>query len=225
MPKVAKERLTIDEAPRSYDKKPLGINGVDNMGRPTVLTPVGITYVLAKSGNWVDSRRMQSKGNRGAFNSGKFADPRKVHPSKLTNYIRRVHIDGVARLLAYEETIDPNIREVSTASRYSYINRLESREDYEPLKTFILEESEKDMVMRSMTIKNKVFDTLMATLESAHKGVLENPGDPKVLAAASSVIKSFTPILAAREEEDKAKEAERIDSTDRLRLRAQKVVN
>lgn len=207
----------------SLAEKPKGINGVDSVGRPTVTTPAGVTFVQAKNGNWVDSSRMRAKGNGGASTSAKFANPDKVAPSKVADYIRRVHIDGIARSTAYEECVDPRAKEIKLAQRYTYINRLESRPDYENLKQFIMEEDQKDMILRSQTVRNKALELLMSTLESAHKGVIENADDPKMLSAASGVLKSLTPILTAvqgpQEEEPK-----KLDNSDRLKLRASRVV-
>lgn len=86
-----------------------------------------------------------------------------------------------------------------------------------------MEEDQKDMILRSQTVRNKALELLMSTLESAHKGVIENADDPKMLSAASGVLKSLTPILTAvqgpQEEEPK-----KLDNSDRLKLRASRVV-
>lgn len=206
-------------------ERPEGIKGLDNLGRPTVLSPDGNTYVLSKKGTWVDSRVMNSRGNGGASTSSALANPDKVAPSKIAEYIRRTNIDGIARITAYQETIDPNIKKAPVPQRYNYINRLEGRADYVAIKEFVLEEDQKDMILRSQTVRAKAFDLLMDTLEAAQRGVKENPDDAKMVSAASGVLKSLAPILTGIQGKEEVEEKPKLQENDRLRIRAAKVVD
>lgn len=135
-----------------------------------------------------------------------FVNPKKVSATKVCDYIRGAYLDGKTRLTAYSESIDPSLYKAAYRYRFELIEKLESRDDFEDLKAMVLEEDAKDMMLRSSSAQRKTFDLLMATLEAAHKGIEENPDDPKMLQAASGVLKTLAPTMQAiNKDEDPGK--------------------
>lgn len=130
-----------------------------------------------------------------------FVSPRKVSPTKVCEYIRGAYLDGKTRLAAYAEAIDPNIYSANYRYRFEIIAKLEDRDDFEDLKQMVMEEDSKDMLLRSSSAQRKAFDLLMSTLEAAQESVKSNPDDPKVLQAASGVLKTLTPAFQAINQE------------------------
>lgn len=126
-----------------------------------------------------------------------FVNPLKVSPTKVCDYIRKAYLDGKTRLTSYAESIDPDFHKAAYRYKFELIYKLESRPDFEELKTMVMEEDSKDMLLRSSSAQRKAFDLLMSTLEAAQASVKSQPDDPKVLQAASGVLKTLTPAFQA----------------------------
>ena len=135
-------------------------------------------------------------------NRQEFVQPRKVSPNKVCSYIRAAYLDGKTRISAYAENIDPNLYRANYRYQFELIEKLESRDDFEELKTMIMEEDMKDMMLRSSSAQRKAFDLLNSTLEAAQKAVESTPDDPKVLQAASTVLKTLAPALQSIQKDD-----------------------
>ena len=125
------------------------------------------------------------------------ANPKKVSPTKICEYIRSAYLDGRTRISSYAEHIDPNLYLAAYEYRFELIKKLEARPDFDDLKNMVMEEDAKDMLLRSSSAQRKAFDLLMSTLEAAQESVKSNPSDPKVLQAASGVLKTLTPAFQA----------------------------
>lgn len=151
-----------------------------------------------------------------------FVSPRKVSPSKVCNYIRAAYLDGKTRIMSYAETIDPNVYKAQYRYQYELIEKLENRDDFEDLKSMVMEEDQKDMLLRSSSAQRKAFDLLMSTIEAAQASVKENPTDPKALQAASTVLKTLAPAFTAIHDDNRSPDTKRLESR---RARAVKAIS
>ena len=127
--------------------------------------------------------------------------PSKVSPNKVCGYIRSAYLDGKTRLSSYAENIDPNVYKAQYRYRFELIDKLERRDDFDDLKTMVMEEDQKDMFIRSASAQRKAFDLLMSTIEAAQQSVSESPADPKTLQAATTVLKTLAPAFQAINQE------------------------
>ena len=151
-----------------------------------------------------------------------FVSPKKVSASKVCDYIRSAYLDGKTRIMSYAETIDPNVYKAQYRYQYELIEKLESRDDFQDLKTMVMEEDQKDMLLRSSSAQRKAFDLLMSTIEAAQQGVKDNPSDPKVLQAASTVLKTLAPAFTAIQDDNRDNSVKRVEAR---RARAAKVIS
>lgn len=143
-------------------------------------------------------------------NRHEYVQPRKVSPTKVTNYIRSAYLDGKTRLYSYATEIDPNVYQAPYRYQFELIAKLEARDDFEDLKSMVVEEDQKDMLLRSSSAQRKAFDLLMSTIEAAQQAVTDNPTDPKALQAASGVLKTLAPALSTISSSDEAPDKKRI---------------
>lgn len=129
--------------------------------------------------------------------SHELANPDKVSPNKVCDYIRDAYLNGKTRLKSYAENVDPNIYTKAYGYRYKIIAKLEDRADFQDLKNMVMEEDQKDMLLRSSSAQRKAHELLLNTIESANAAVLENGDDPKTLQAAAGVLKTLMPAFQA----------------------------
>ena len=76
-------------------------------------------------------------------------------------------------------------------------NKVCDRADFQDLKNMVMEEDQKDMLLRSSSAQRKAHELLLNTIESANAAVLENGDDPKTLQAAAGVLKTLMPAFQA----------------------------
>ena len=122
----------------------------------------------------------------------------KVATSKLYDYIKKVEIDGLPRIRAYAEAIDPAIYDLTpeqVANKLDYISR-----DYPPykeVKEMVLAENKEWALRRSGAIQNKALDLLGNLLDKANEIATDPNADAKELNIAVSTLKSIMPAFNA----------------------------
>lgn len=154
--------------------------------------------------------------------SHELANPGKVSPNKVCEYIRDAYLNGKTRLKAYADNVDPNIYSKAYGYRYKIIQKLEERPDFEDLKMMVMEEDQKDMLLRSSSAQRKAQELLLNTIEAASDAVKNAPDDPKTLQAAAGVLKTLMPAFQAIES---GSHTDKARNEARLRARAARVIS
>ena len=149
-----------------------------------------------------------------------YVNPKKVSPNKVCEYIRAAYLDGKTRITAYSENIDPNLHRANYRYRFELINKLEDRHDFEELKTMVMEEDSRDMLLRSATAQKKAMELLLNMIDKANENIMEHSDDPKLFSASISVAKAIAPVLAVAGGKN---DSERVAAGKRAR--AAKVIN
>jgi len=145
----------------------------------------------------------------------------KLSQSKVYDYIKKVEIDGLPRVRAYAEAIDPAIYELQPESMRKRLDRL--KEDYpnfNEIKEMVLAENKDWALRRSGAIQNKAMDLLSNLLDKANQIALDPDADAKDLNVAVSTLKSIMPAFTAIGE----KTTMNTDTTDK-HARASRFIN
>lgn len=122
----------------------------------------------------------------------------KLSQSKVYDYIKKVEIDGLPRVRAYAEAIDPAIYDLKPESMRDRVDRL--REDYPNFKEIhemVLAENKDWALRRSGAIQNKALDLLGNLLDKANQIATDPNADAKELNVAVSTLKSIMPAFTA----------------------------
>lgn len=122
----------------------------------------------------------------------------KLSQEKLYNYIKAIEIDGLPRVRAYAETIDPAIYDmdpVNATRKLDYIK--ESRKDYNDIREQVLAERQEWSMRRSAAIQGKALDLLTNLIDKANQ-IASNPeADAKELNTAIQTLKTIMPAFQA----------------------------
>lgn len=122
----------------------------------------------------------------------------KLSQSKVYDYIKKVEIDGLPRVRAYAEAIDPAIYDLQPESMRKRLDRL--KEDYPnfaEIKEMVLAENKDWALRRSGAIQNKAMDLLSNLLDKANEIATDPNADAKDLNVAVSTLKSIMPAFTA----------------------------
>lgn len=131
-------------------------------------------------------------------NTRQLAGVKKVHQSKVYDYIRKVEIDGLPRLRAYAEAIDEKIYNLEPGAANRKLDRVrEDYPEYNELREMVLSEQKDWALRKSYVIQDKAISLLVNVLDKANKLVESDDCDPKDLAAANNVLKSIMPAIKA----------------------------
>lgn len=149
-----------------------------------------------------------------------YVNPKKVSPNKVCEYIRAAYLDGKTRITSYAENIDPNVHRANYRYRFTLVDKLEHRPDFEELKTMVMEEDNKDMLLRSATAQKKAMELLLNMIDKANENIMKHSDDPKLFGASISVAKAIAPVLAVAGGKN---DSERVAAGKRAR--AAKVIN
>lgn len=121
----------------------------------------------------------------------------KVHPSKISEYIRAVYVDGKPRITAFAEHIDPGVYSHSLDSARRRIERVNARPDFEELKELIVSEENERMLRRSGMLQKKAMELLVSTIEASQRLLDSDEATAKDVQAAAGVVKSLVPAFQA----------------------------
>lgn len=122
----------------------------------------------------------------------------KLAQSKVYDYIKKVEIDGLPRVRAYAEAIDPAIYDLQPDSMRKRLDRL--KEDYpnfDEIREMVLAENKDWALRRSGAIQNKAMDLLGNLLDKANEIATDPDADVKQLNLAVSTLKSIMPAFTA----------------------------
>lgn len=122
----------------------------------------------------------------------------KLAQSKVYEYIKKVEIDGLPRVRAYAETIDPKIYDLQPESMRKRLDRLSQEyPNFNEIKEMVLAENKDWALRRSGAIQNKALDLLGNLLDKANEIAQDPNADAKELNVAVSTLKSIMPAFTA----------------------------
>ena len=144
----------------------------------------------------------------------------KLHPSKVYDYIKKIEIDGLPRVRAYAEAIDPHIYELPPTALHLKLDRVrEEYPNYEEIKEMVLAEEANWAQRKSHAAQDEALSLLLNTLRRANELVNKEGVSAQDLNAANAVLKTVMPAVTAVN--DKASTAQSIDR----KARASKYIN
>lgn len=122
----------------------------------------------------------------------------KLSQEKLYNYIKAIEVDGLPRVRAYAENIDPTIYDmnpVDAVRKLDYIK--ESRVDYNEVREQVLAERADWNLRRSAALQNKALDLLSNLMDRANEIAKDPSTDAKQLGTAINTLKTIMPAFQA----------------------------
>lgn len=147
--------------------------------------------------------------------------PSKVAASKVYDYIKKVETQGVPRIKAYAECIDPEIYNMNPCQithRLDYFQK--SYKGYNDIKEMVLQEEKDWMLRRNSSLQNKALDLLSNLLDKANDLASKPDTDAKELNTAINTLKAVMPAFQAAG----ARTAQDVSQTDK-KARASKFIN
>lgn len=145
----------------------------------------------------------------------------KLAESKVYDYIKKVEVDGLPRIRAYAESIDPAIYDlppVTVRKKLDYLK--EAYPTYSEIRETVLAEQKDWALRKSSAIQNKAVDLLSNLLDKANEIARDPDADAKDLNVAVSTLKSIMPAFTAI-----GNNANRDTSTTDKKARAGKFIN
>lgn len=138
----------------------------------------------------------------------------KLHPSKVYDYIKKVEIDGLPRVRAYAEAIDPHIYDLPPTAMHRKLDRVrEEYPNYEEIKEMVLAEEANWAQRKSHAAQDEALSLLLNTLKRANELVNKEGVSAQDLNAANAVLKTVMPAVTAVN--DKAATVPQIDKKTR----------
>lgn len=138
----------------------------------------------------------------------------KLHPSKVYDYIKKIEIDGLPRVRAYAEAIDPHIYDLPPTALHRKLDRVrEEYPNYDEIKEMVLAEEANWAQRKSHAAQDEALSLLLNTLKRANELVNKEGASAQDLNAANAVLKTMMPALTAVNE--KAAAAPQIDKKSR----------
>jgi hypothetical protein len=146
----------------------------------------------------------------------------KVHQGKIYDYIRKVEIDGLPRIRAYAEAIDPKIYDLPPGAAHRKLDRVrEEYPQYEEIKEMVLAEEENWAMRKSHAAQDEALSLLLNTLKKANDIINKDDVSAQDLNAANAVLKTVMP--AVTQVNDKA--AGNVQATINRKARAERYIN
>lgn len=122
----------------------------------------------------------------------------KVAPSKVYEYIKKIEVDGLPRIRAFAEAIDPRIYDLPPNKiAYKLDNFRRDYKAFDEIREMVLAENKDWALRRSGAIQNKAMDLLNNLLDKANDIAKDPEADAKDLNIAVSTLKSIMPALTA----------------------------
>lgn len=122
----------------------------------------------------------------------------RVAQSKIYEYIKKLEIDGLPRVRAYAETIDPAIYDLNPTQMARKLDGVRRYyPNYEEIREMVLAENKDWALRRSEAIQNKALDLLGNLLDKANEIAKDPNADAKELNVAVTTLKSILPAFSA----------------------------
>lgn len=147
------------------------------------------------------------------------ARPAKISQAKLYEYIKKIEVDGMPRIRAYAEAIDPQIYQLEPSKVGKKLDALrDGRDDYDDIKAMVLAEQEDWILRRSSVIQDKAVNLLANLIDKANELATKPDADVKELSAAITTLRTIMPAFT------NGMNTKKEDTTDR-KGRASKYIN
>lgn len=124
--------------------------------------------------------------------------PSKISEQKMYEYIKKMEVDGLPRVRAYAEAIDPHIYDLppnQISNRLDYIKK--NYKGYDDIKAMVQAEQQDWALRRSGAIQNKALDLLSNLIDRANEVAKDPDADVKELNTAISTLRSIMPAFTA----------------------------
>jgi hypothetical protein len=146
----------------------------------------------------------------------------KVHQSKIYEYIRKIEIDGLPRIRAYAEVIDPKIYDLPPSAAHRKLDRVrEDYPNYEEIREMVLAEEENWAMRKSHAAQDEALSLLLNTLKKANDIINKDDVSAQDLNAANAVLKTVMPAVSAVN----TKAESNIQSAAQKKARAERFIN
>lgn len=151
----------------------------------------------------------------------KLPSPSKVSDSKVYEYIKKMEIDGLPRVRAYAEAIDPGIYDLAPQQISKTLDNFKLYcKSYDDIKEMVLAEQQDWALRRSAAVQDKAMNLLTNLLDKANEIATNPDADAKELSQAVSMLKTIMPAFTAVS----GQKTYESDRTDR-RKRAERYIN
>jgi hypothetical protein len=127
--------------------------------------------------------------------------PARVATSKRYDYIKKIVVDGMPRIRAYAEAIDPTIYDLDGVQITNKLDYLRTAwTDYKDIEDMVKAEQQNWNLQRSAAAQNKAMELLNATLDRAIELVKDPDSDAKQLNTAVQTLKTIMPAFSKKED-------------------------
>lgn len=127
--------------------------------------------------------------------------PARVATSKRYEYIKKIVVDGMPRIRAYAETIDPTIYDLDGVQITNKLDYLRTAwKDYTDIEEMVKAEQQSWNLQRSASAQNKAMELLNATLDKAIALVNDPDADAKQLNMAVQTLKTIMPAFTKKDD-------------------------
>ena len=124
--------------------------------------------------------------------------PSKVSASKVYEYIKMVETQGIPRIKAYAQCIDPEIYNFTPSQITSRLDYFQNNyKGFNDIKEMVLQEEKDWMLRRNSALQNKALDLLSNLMDKANEIATDPNADAKDLNVAVSTLKSILPAFTA----------------------------
>lgn len=155
--------------------------------------------------------------------NNKFTDflpaPSKIAQKKIYDYIKKIEVDGLPRVRAYAEAIDPRIYELPPNKIADKLDAVRTyRSDYKELEEMVRAEQKDWILRRSAVIQDKAVSLLANVIDKANELASKPETDVKELSAAIATLKTIMPALTVNNNNN-------TDNSNDRKARASKFIN
>lgn len=156
--------------------------------------------------------------------NNKFTDflpaPKKIAQKKVYDYIRKIEVDGLPRVRAYAEAIDPRIYELTPNKIADKLDALrQQRGDFKELEEMVRAEQADWILRRSAVIQDKAVELLANLIDKANDLASKPEADVKELNTAISTLKTIMPAFTGMNNKTN------VDNSSDRKARAGKFIN
>ena len=121
----------------------------------------------------------------------------KLSEEKLYNYIKKIEVDGLPRIRAYAEAIDPVIYQLEPLQAKMALDRVRELKIYSHIKENVLAEKSEWQLRNSTAIQDKAVSLLSNLIDKANEIATKPDADAKDLNVAVSTLKTIMPAFQA----------------------------
>lgn len=124
--------------------------------------------------------------------------PSKISQTKVYDYIKKLEVDGLPRVRAYAEAIDPGIYDLTPTQMADKLDYFKANcPNFEEIREMVLAEQKDWALRRSGAVQDKAMTLLCNLLDKANQIATDPDADAKELNLAVTTLKSIMPAFTA----------------------------